>query len=141
MVRRNKALLTDEQLNAMSLSKLLTIGLKDLRRQEKAKNSEVRMHCWLEKDDGICVACLAGSVMRFSCGRTYQGLSFAPTWATALNCLRIGEVKAALGTLGRDGLLGDGLNRRVVDYVQKSQGAGWWRQMGKLLKDLKKTGL
>src|SRR5690348_5786610 len=71
------------------LSTLLAIGLRDLRKQERAKNSVVSMGDWLCKEDGTCHACLAGSVMRFSL-KTKMVLGDAHPWMHTANvCQRL----------------------------------------------------
>lgn len=120
------------------LSTLLAIGLRDLRKQERAKNSVVDMGTWLQWN-GKCSACFAGSVMRFSldCKRhgestpyEYPNETYRPL--SALNCLRLGMVF-------------DASHRMCINTKVRDRGVGkydgpngeWWKSMRQLLKELK----
>jgi hypothetical protein len=139
--------LTDRYLNSLPLWKLMDIGMRDLAKQEKAKDSRVVMSRWLGvinpmqiNEPQICVACLAGSVMRFSCGLTEENDDYTPEWAMALNDLRIGLVTGALHELDRD-INVSVFNRDIGAYAPKSHGRGWWKQIRKLRDELKAAGI
>lgn len=123
------------------LSTLLAIGLRDLRKQERAPDSEVNMEIWFKRN-GKCVTCLAGSVMRFSLGCNRGGEEVCPIdlktdqWSrsalNALNDLRDGYVRLAAEEMG---MLTTACNRYVPDY--DGPNGEWWAAMRQLLKDLK----
>lgn len=134
-------------LRVKKLSSLLAIGLRDLRKQERAKNSVVDMNEWY-KCNGTCTTCLAGSVMRFSMGvgRTeangiwqFELPDDACGQLSALNDLRSGGVysawKAWRGEWRED-------LRSLVRDVPRYDGPNgdWWKAMRKLLADLRKAG-
>lgn len=121
------------------LSQLLAIGLRDLRKQERAKDSEVDMGIWLRRN-GTCVACIAGSVMRFSLGIRKHGETDPydlPDYKlmSALNCLRGGDVEEAAKRLK----VKTKLEYRPICGYDGPNGE-WWREMKSLLKDLKAAG-
>lgn len=122
------------------LSTLLQIGLRDLRKQERAPKSEVDMATWLSRN-GKCSACLAGSVMRWSMGISVRrGESLMPmpfdSALYALDELRFGYVSSAANYLGVDTRVED--NFFIAEYrIDPKQ---WWRDMRRLLADLKKAG-
>lgn len=127
------------------LSDLLALGLDDARKQERAKNSLLRMDSWLvtqtEDDVGVCRACLAGSVLRWTCGITGTAPRGAvPCWCMALDFLRQGAVGRAFEVLtNHESELAHLLNCevRVYEYCP----AGWWADMHRLLRNLQKAGL
>lgn len=102
------------------------------------------MGLWLHtRDDGTCIACLAGSVLRYEFGFSdlpdaWNEAAF-DRWSKALNCLRFGGVGGALGTLGRDPIPGYQLDRVVTQY--RIDRDGFWRDMRRLWRDLKEAGL
>lgn len=127
------------------LSQLLAIGLRDLRKQERAPKSEVDMAEWLTKN-GKCVACVAGSVLRFSLGvkpkhrmilsecvpedsREYRLMR-------TLNYLRSGWIENASYAMGVP--LSIVSDREVPKY--DGPNGEWWAAMRKLLADLKAAG-
>lgn len=124
------------------LSTLLAIGLRDLRKQERAKNSKVAMGTWLKRN-GKCEACMAGSVMRFSLGMRGRGSEIYPSACdeavesrlVALNYLRVGEIGFAASDIGIASTLSD---RPVAIYSIDRD--GWWSDMKQLLADLKAAG-
>ena len=130
------------------LSSLLALALKDLAKQEKARNSVVYMGCFLERDcKGRCIACLAGSVMRYSLGvrppQTYDVIGKVPDDFNeqttrrlyALDALRLGLVESAARELGIATILPD---RKVQAYSEDRD--AWWADMRKLLKELREAG-
>lgn len=125
------------------LSTLLALGLRDLRKQELAKNSVVEMkRTWLQRN-GKCVACLAGSVMRFSMG--CRGKCVDPCGDIsstreryrlyALNQLRRGFVVNAAHLIQVDTSLA---TRDIPDY--DGPNGEWWAAIRQLLADLKEAG-
>jgi hypothetical protein len=129
------------------LSTLLALGLRDLRKQERAKNCCVDMDKWLV-NNGLCVACLAGSVMRWSLN--YRDKCHFDAWSgidnagfdnatvrrlDALNYLRQGLLGVAAEELG----IKTGLQRRFVASYKDDRDQ-WWSDMKQLLADLKSAG-
>lgn len=130
------------------LSTLLAIGLRDLRKQERAKNCIVDMGIWwmpsVDKTDE-CVTCLAGSVMKFGLKkpRGHGGEEIMPEdydrrtgnclWA--LNSLRSGGIQFAARLLSVTTNFDD---RRVADYEDERD--QWWADMKQLLADLRAAG-
>lgn len=122
------------------LSTLLEIGLRDLRKQEMAENSEVDMQTCLKRN-GKCVACLGGSVMRFSLGNRAKEAWFNAYDSetclrlSALDSLRKGFVDSAAYSLGVPTSI-------QLRYVQAYDGPNgeWWKAMRQLLKELKDAG-
>jgi hypothetical protein len=127
------------------LSTLLALGLKDLLKQERAKNCAVNMGDWLVRSkSGVCVACLAGSVLKWSLGMrpTLRGIGphemgndDIASRMFALNELRSGRVSEAARELGLPTYVPD----RDVPYYSWDV-AGWWTAMKQLLADLRKAG-
>lgn len=124
------------------LWKLLDLGLKDLRKQERAKNSAVFMGKWIVPAsigwDGKCWACLAGSVMRWSCGLKIEP-DRIPPWALALNDLRCGRVVFAADSAFLDCSLYVWFDRDISAY--DGPDGQWWRDMEQLRDDLKEADL
>jgi hypothetical protein len=126
------------------LSTLLAIGLRDLRKQERAKNSVVDMDEWLLRGDDGCSACLAGSVLRFSLNARVNRLGESHPWMKpqdvcerllALNEVRCGRVPSASERIG---VATKFSNRIVANYhYDRDQ---WWADMEQLLSDLRKAG-
>lgn len=139
--KRRPSKLTHEQLNAMPLHKLLAIGLRDLRKHEKARDCIVDMGDWL-RSNGKCRACLAGSVLRheFGCRNLRDAMQFNTNWMEALDQLRRGDVCEALFRIGRmETVATAGLNRTIQHYlIDREQ---FYRDMCKLHRDLKEAGL
>jgi hypothetical protein len=120
------------------LSSLLALALRDVRKQERAKNSVVEMGVWL-RQNGKCLACAAGSVMRFSLsGKHYHPSQYdAPTKNRlyAINELREGWCTFAAQYLGTTSRLP---YRQAPEY--DGPRGEWWKAMRKLLADLKAAG-
>lgn len=143
--RRKRKFLTDKQLNAMPLHKLMTIAMRDTAKQEKAPNSAVDMGTWLKRN-GECRACFAGSVMRFSrrlpkshfCSGGFMNDEYEG-WARALNSLRGGYVQIALEQLDRKVPVGIEFKIDVPTYEEDRN--GWWDGMRKIAKYLKDAGI
>lgn len=141
---RKRKKLTDAFLNKLPLWKLLTIAMRDLKKQEKAPNSVVDMDDWLVRN-GQCKACMAGSVMRFSCGvrgsrRSNDYVWETPNWALAVNEMRCGQVGDALNWLGRGEFrVRHKLNCIITPYNRDH--VLFWRGITRLRDDLKKAGL
>lgn len=133
------------------LSTLLAIGLRDLKKQERTKNSVVDMSVWYSKN-GQCATCLAGSVMRFSFGcrkketlypvingREFDEHDFSCDTQTyqrlwALNDLRCGDVYAAADRLGVETSLSP---FSAPEY--DGPNGEWWAAMKQLLADLRRA--
>jgi hypothetical protein len=84
-------------LNRLKLWQLLLIGLRDLRKQEKSPGCKVNMAVWL---DG-CEACLAGCVMKWTCGLTHNW-GYTTGWVRTLDYLRTGAVDLACVSMGME---------------------------------------
>lgn len=133
------------------LWQLLELGLADLRKQEQAPNSVVDMNEWLETRSvlhgpPVCTACLAGSVLRWTCGMTdLETFRQLPYWADALNELRrgrVGNAAAEFFELYGDDCLIETYLRLDADIVSYSENKDLWhKQMSKLLSDLKAADL
>jgi hypothetical protein len=126
------------------LSTLLAIGLRDLRKQERAKNSVVDMDVCL-KQNGECVACLAGSVMRFSLDN-HKPRAFlddeshdleTQSRLRALDKIRLGYVRTASECMG----VITQLPFRTIETPKYDGPNGeWWAAMKSLLKELREAG-
>ena len=128
------------------LSSLLALALKDLRKQERAKNCRVKMYVWwMPKGTRrkTCVTCLAGSVMKYSLRkpdssfivvpRKFDAATESRLWA--LDALRRGQVyNAAIVT----SLQTNVSDRSVPRYEDDRD--GWWSAMRQLLKELRAAG-
>jgi len=139
---RKRRYLTHEQLNAMPLHKLLAVGLRDLRKQERTPGCKVEMGEWLSGDGRKCTACVAGSVLRHEMRSPFSEwdeLRLLPAWMAALDSLRVGRVASALDDLDRDREPGTPFWRIIPDY--HTDRTGWWKAMRRLHADLKKAGL
>lgn len=137
--QKRKKPLTDAYLNSLPLWKLLSIAMVDLRKQERAKKSSVNMLDWLVLN-GECSACMAGSVMRFSCDIKETVVTASRKWAYAIDSLRRGTVSYAILNIGRSSLVCfHTLDRTVASYCHDR--AAFWRDIRKLRDDLKKAGL
>lgn len=136
--------LTVDKLNAMKLHELLAIGLHDLKLHATTEGCVVDMRTYMSQaDDGLCHACLAGSVVRHSLNqrdywrwsdkvaREYNGPNHK-AWLYALNWLRQGLVGDALEQMGRKGNFS--LGRRITPYLVDK--AAWWSDIEQLHKDL-----
>lgn len=144
---------TKKKLRHKKLHSLLALALRDVAKQEKAKDSVVEMGTWYESN-GKCMACAAGSVMRFTLGVSratakrragdISPLDFdADTrqrlWA--LNNLRSGCVRYAANDLfGHSSRVpSDLLYVSVADYNDDPQ--QWWKDMRSLHSRLKAANL
>lgn len=121
-----------DDLNDLKLWQLLLIGLRDLRKQEKAPGCRVIMSTWL---DG-CDACLAGCVLKWTCGLTRASGTEA-VWVYALDRLRVGAVNIACISMGRP--VNIWLNREIAPYHHRAK--FFWRDIGKLYRDLRLADL
>lgn len=154
---------------ATKLHEILKVALQELRAVEKDKRFVVDMNHWVQ-GDGIenddfeleirppsektpCSACLAGSVMV----GLYPKVCAQLGWdATPDDFSEIDEVEAKLDALNalRGGCVDEahsrlypkwdsfpelGLDRKVIDYHDNR--VQWWKDMRKLLSDLKKADL
>ena len=128
------------------LSTLLAIGLRDLRKHEETDGCKVDMDVWL-KSNGRCTACMAGSVLRWSCGfdekcklRLLSDVDkrFDKPMVSrllAINLLRQGLVESAAGYIG----VGSNVKNRYVESYSRDR-YQWWADMKQLLADLKAAG-
>lgn len=143
--KKRRKPLTDAYLNGLPLWKLLAIGLRDLEKQERAPRSAVAMGVWFVRGS-VCKACLAGSVMRFSCrtrvkcGREFSEQHPQQRWVNALDDLRMGDVSCALMSLGRKRTQQAYSLDRIITYYEHNREA-FWREMRQLQKDLKAADL
>lgn len=152
--QKRKKPLTDKFLNSLPLWKLLSIAMVDLRKQERASKSEVDMWIWLKRN-GKCCACMAGSVLRFSCAvnptrwtefhqknldldREPEDPSYK--WRNAVDCMRCGGMSNAADYLDRSRGKFVSFNREISDYHEDGR-AAFWRDITQLRDDLKKAGL
>jgi len=123
-----------------NLWKLLRIGLRDLRKHERTRGCVVDMRRWLESN-GECRACLAGAVMRHSLNmRSLDTIS--PDWADALNDLRSGDVSFANDWMPKSSenhAKALRLDRDMPKYEEDRE--AWWKEMRKLLADLKSADI
>jgi hypothetical protein len=140
--KTRKRYLTDAKLNKMKLWQLLTIGLRDLKKQEITKDCYVEMQTWLTSNSH-CTACLAGSVVRHSI-RNWRSrldanleLAVVPAWMSALDSLRTGSLCAALFVLNRKDE--DCLCVHIGSY--DGPNGEWWKQMRKFRKQLKEKNI
>jgi len=124
-------------------SKLLTQALDDLKFCEQNSKVKIDMSYWCNNIDEICNVCLAGSVIynnnndeeiskhpRQFCYKDEKKL-------LALNSFRVGGVKLGLFLLGIENTCID--DRCVSLYHEDSK--KFYKDMYKLVKDLKKVGL
>lgn len=134
-------------LRVKKLSSLLAIGLRDLRKQERAKDSVVNMAEWY-RCNGKCTACLAGSVLRFSMGfgrqkGYFDGSEFSKQISRqmeALNDLRSGYVGWAKQLLAGGSKFSHPLD--CWDDMPRYDGPGgeWWKRIKQLHADLVAAG-
>lgn len=142
-----KAPWTSDKLNKLKLHELLGMALKDAKKQENDPKSVLQMtDTWMDDVNGKCVACLAGSVMRHSCGITTAALdvlhddhSDMPKWVEAIDCLRVGGIGQALSALGRNYPCNLQSTSAVVEY--KKDPEAWWACMYGMLAYLKSIGI
>ena len=96
-----KERMTYAELRKLTLYELGEIALADLEACEKGPGFQVDMDAWLDRNQGVCVGCLAGSVLYQRCGRQRLTTFSVPDWMVAINSLRVGFVNLALKQLGR----------------------------------------
>lgn len=126
----------DDPAKQTKLWRLLEIGLRDAETQENAPDSALFMQSWLQPDcQGECLACLAGSVMRHTCGLV-SAPDDVPRWAESLDRLRCGDVRSAGGRLGAKNWRSFGKHDRDVPEYSDDRD-GWWTAMRQLLADLR----
>ena len=126
-----------EWLVQQPLWKILAIAITDMRKQERAPRSKLKMRLWFNKN-GECVACAAGSVLRWSCGvETNEDFSRicgrTISLRHAIDALRVGMVVEAAAILGRK------YPRRFDGDIREYElcPAGFWKDVIALQKRLK----
>jgi hypothetical protein len=90
MVKRRKKY-TEQELNDMPLSALLTLALDDLAALKKAGKVKEQMSAWVEPGarNEPCLVCLGGAVLYAECGVRRQGVfDFIPDFAIRLDLVR-----------------------------------------------------
>lgn len=130
-----------EWLIQQPLWKILAIAITDMRKQERAPNSRLDMGTWFQTN-GECVACAAGSVLRWSCGVTSEREVFnrGDEWDRvrwAINSLRDGCVASALGYMRRGGFVDEDCH--ITEYGWNP--ANFWRDIRALQKQLRAANI
>lgn len=129
------------------LSTLLAFALKDLRKQERTKGCVVDMGTWWRPKSELhreCVACLAGSVMRWSLykPRVHSIVIYPHNYddetaerLAALNAIRGGNIEGAAQHIG----VTSAIKFRPV-AIYDSNDKAFWSDMKQLLADLRAAG-
>lgn len=127
-------------------SELITLALNDLLKVEKRKGYKVDMSVWHEPDNKVCLVCLAGAVLACEYGLDKRVEvdwdeigEEASLKADALNCFRTGGIDFGFESLKLDQDLGQSFNRVITKYSDDR--LGFYRDMRKLVRDLRKQGL
>lgn len=128
-------------------SALLREAMKDLEAAENAPGVKIDMGWWHEPFGSICYVCLAGSVMRraLSDDTEYDPYDFdygTRRKLTALDCLRVGDIRNALIHFGihLEIVISDGVQDRQVTPYEESP-AAFKREMAAIADYLESFGL
>lgn len=135
-----------EWLIQQPLWKILTIAITDMRKQERAPRSRIDMGEWF-RTNGECVACAAGSVLRWSCGinsnARYEQCSCDDgvlRLRYAIDELRLGNVNTAMRELGRQLTKESSLLRCDIRSYSMDRD-GFWEDIRALQKRLRAANI
>lgn len=129
-----------EWLIQQPLWKILAIAITDMRKQERAPRSRIDMDEWF-RTNGECVACAAGSVLRWSFGAEsrdeFWEIASGTSLRHAIDRLRSGLISSALFYLDRQQTIKHDCYIRSYANCRE----GFWRDIRDLQKRLRAANI